>query len=421
MRVCFLLPGGGVSGGVRVVLGHASRLAAHGVDAEVLWTGDAEPVEGVRSRPVTEAAGERWDVAVATWWTTALELPRVAAHRRLVFAQSIDARFYASEEAAERLGASNAPALSDGFVAVGEGLARALRTRYPGSPVTVVRNGVDKATYAPRPVPRRDGPLKVLIEGAPGLAVKGVDAALEAVAAMNKPAITTLATLTQPESEAAADRVVSVDGAAAMAELYAEHDVLLKLSRHEGLSLPCLEAMHVGRPCVVTPFGGHRDFLRHGVNGLLVGYDDVAGTARQLDRLAGDPGLLERLGAGALEMAATWPSPEDSTAQLTAAMRAAVEREPADRADAAAALSAGVALIREELRRRETQAVGLCGEITFYKDGLAEATTKIDRLNQLVGELSESRDGLRAELDEVMESRAYRLSLRVRGLLGRDR
>ena len=40
-----------------------------------------------------------------------------------------------------------------------------------------------------------------------------------------------------------------------MAALYAEHDVLLKLSRFEGLGLPVLEAFHVGRPCVVTPVG----------------------------------------------------------------------------------------------------------------------------------------------------------------------
>ena len=60
-----------------------------------------------------------------------------------------------------------------------------------------------------------------------------------------------------------------------MREQYARHDVLLKLSRVEGLPLPLVEACHVGVPCVVTPFTGHDEVIRHGENGLVVGFDDV--------------------------------------------------------------------------------------------------------------------------------------------------
>ena len=70
-----------------------------------------------------------------------------------------------------------------------------------------------------------------------------------------------------------------------MREQYARHDVLLKLSRVEGLPLPLVEACHVGVPCVVTPFTGHDEVIRHGENGLVVGFDDAGrhgGGARPL-------------------------------------------------------------------------------------------------------------------------------------------
>src|SRR5919206_419577 len=81
-------------------------------------------------------------------------------------------------------------------------------------------------------------------------------------------------------------RLVGDLDAPGMAALYRESDVLLKLSRTEGLGLPPLEAAAVGTPSVVTPYGGHPDWLRHGGNGVQVGFDDLDGTAAWLDLLA---------------------------------------------------------------------------------------------------------------------------------------
>src|SRR6185295_1422221 len=110
-----------------------------------------------------------------------------------------------------------------------------------------------------------------------------------------------------------------------MAELYGTNDVLLKLSRGEGLGMAPLEAAAVGTPSVVTPYGGHADWLRHGVNGVEVMFDDVMGTAAWLDRLALDRALVRRLGDGALETAAAWPTLEQATDRLADALRAVAE------------------------------------------------------------------------------------------------
>ena len=57
-------------------------------------------------------------------------------------------------------------------------------------------------------------------------------------------------------------------------------------------------------------------------------FDDLGGTAAWLDVLARDRALLRRLGEGALETAAAWPSDEESVDALATALSAVLEREP---------------------------------------------------------------------------------------------
>ena len=76
---------------------------------------------------------------------------------------------------------------------------------------------------------------------------------------------------------------------------YADSDVVLKLSRVEGMFGPPLEGFHMGATCVTTPVTGHDEFIEHGFNGLVVDWDDPRGTARMLDLLARDRRLLHYL------------------------------------------------------------------------------------------------------------------------------
>jgi hypothetical protein len=139
------------------------------------------------------------------------------------------------------------------------------------------------------------------------------------------------------------DRLVGALRPAEMAALYAESDVVLKLSRAEGLGLPPLEAAAVGTPSVVTPYGGHEDWLRHGVNGVQVGFDDIAGTSAWLDALARDRGLLAELGRGALDTARSWPTPEQSGDAFAAALQEICDAEPADPVAARRAIARSLA------------------------------------------------------------------------------
>jgi glycosyltransferase involved in cell wall biosynthesis len=72
-------------------------------------------------------------------------------------------------------------------------------------------------------------------------------------------------------------------------------------SHAEGLPMALLEAMAAAKPPLVTPVGGIPGLVRDGVNGLLVPPGDEAAIAAALERLLGDAGLRERLGAAARE------------------------------------------------------------------------------------------------------------------------
>ncbi len=331
MRVAFLLNDLQLSGGVGVVVTHARNLARdHGFDVTlVLVREHAEPhwpyeqLEHLHVVTLAQARRERFDVAVSTWWETVYTLFLVPAERYASFVQSLEDRFYPTWNPADRLGARIALDLPVAFITEAAWIAQTLAELRPEAPVHLVRNGIDKEVFAPLAAPPEPGPgpLRVLVEGDPRSWFKGVGEAIHAVRAMSEPVALTLVCPTRegldPQDAA---RAIGPLGQRELAELYARTDVLLKLSRVEGMYGPPLEAFHMGATCVTTEVTGHEEYVRHGVNALVVDWDDERGTARQLDLLARDRALLGRLRRGALRTARAWPGWEEASGPMATAL-----------------------------------------------------------------------------------------------------
>ena len=81
-----------------------------------------------------------------------------------------------------------------------------------------------------------------------------------------------------------------------VAELMAQSDVLVLPSYDEGLPLVILEALAHGVAVVCTPVGEIPAVLSDGVNALFVEPGDIAGIAGSLQKVLGEPELLEKLG-----------------------------------------------------------------------------------------------------------------------------
>jgi hypothetical protein len=249
-----------------------------------------------------------------------------------------------------------------------------------------------------------------------------VHEAIAAVRGMAEPAELTVVA-GQPDDAGDLDgaRVVGGLDAAGMAALYAENDVLVKLSRVESLGLAPIEAAHLGTPAVVTPYTGHDEHLVHGRNGLVVGFDDQQGTVRALDTLAVDRELLGRLSDGALETARDWPSVDDAVDAFAEALHRIAERPAPDPDPALAALALArrrwLELTREHSRQAEAELQRARGERDWFSHAFDDARQHIDGLNAAMRDL----EALLAEKDELIDDirseRAYRAAVAVRKVL----
>jgi glycosyltransferase involved in cell wall biosynthesis len=301
---------------------------------------------------------ERYDVAVATWWETTFTLFELSAERYAYFVQSLEDRFYHHDQA-ERLGAALTLDLPVAFITEARWILDTLAALRPDAPCYLVRNGVDKRVFAPleRVTPSISEPLRVLIEGSPTAWFKHVHRSIEAAAAMReRHRVTVVCSDRKALGDVEADEVVGPLDHRQMAELYQHTDVVLKLSSVEGVFGPPLEGFHLGATCVVTPVTGYEEYVEHGFNGLVTDWDDVYGTARQLDLLARDRELLHFLRTNALETARAWPDWAQST-QFMAAALFKIRREPQPGAVAASArlladLREGVEFYHGHLRER---------------------------------------------------------------------
>ena len=367
MKVAFLINDLQLSGGVGVVMQHARRLSEiEGWDVTLIlvreedepsWHG-YEHLPHLHLRSRSEAFAEHYDVAIATWWETTFTLFELSAERYAYFVQSLEDRFYRYDEA-ERLGAGLTLDLPVTFITEARWIADTLAGLRPDAPVHLVRNGIDKDVFVPleRAPVNTAGPLRVLIEGSPGAWFKRVHAAIDAAAAMREPHHVTVVTGDRKGlGEVVADEVVGPLSHPEMAELYGRTDVVLKLSSVEGMFGPPLEGFHRGATCVVTPVTGHEEYVEHGWNGLLTDWDDLLGTARQLDLLARDRELLHFLRTNALETARTWPSWDQASQFMTGALLT-IQREPpptsvAGTARLLADLRGGLEIYNGHLRER---------------------------------------------------------------------
>jgi O-antigen biosynthesis protein len=376
LRVCFVLNDLNLSGGVGVVLEHAHHLAeSHGMEVSVALSRRRDEkwsyrrLEGIEVTTVEELRERSFDVAVATWWETVYALSKIKAERYAYFVQSLEDRFY-EDGTPERLLAAVTHSLPLSFITEARWIAETLEEVRPGVSCFYVRNGVTKDVFhSPTAVePSVDGPLRILIEGPADVWFKGVRDAFEAVGAMTASQTTTFVSLVPVALDFPVDRVRGPMTQDELAALYRETDVVLKLSKVEGMFGPPLEAFHMGATCVVTPVTGHEEYVVHGWNGIVTEWDSPAGTAHWLDLLARDRRLLHYLRSNALRTARGWPSWQQAS-QFMASALTRIRRAPAPRpthgmAQLLADVDVGVAEFRKQRDTLQSELGRMNGELT---------------------------------------------------------
>lgn len=91
-----------------------------------------------------------------------------------------------------------------------------------------------------------------------------------------------------------------------LAELYANCDVFVSASWYEGFGLPPLEAMACGAPVVLTDSRGVREFATDGENCLMVPIQDPDSLANAILRVLTDEEVATRIAANGLQTASRY-------------------------------------------------------------------------------------------------------------------
>ncbi|MFJ3928162.1 glycosyltransferase family 4 protein [Streptomyces sp. NPDC090022] len=109
-----------------------------------------------------------------------------------------------------------------------------------------------------------------------------------------------------------------------VADLLAAADVAVLPSRWEARSLLAQEALRAGVALVATRVGGVPELV--GDAAVLVPYGDAGALASAVSRLLVDPGARAALGDAGRAQAATWPTEDDTVAQVLSVYDELMER-----------------------------------------------------------------------------------------------
>lgn len=206
----------------------------------------------------------------------------------------------------------------------GEQKSLALRTA-PGLEVRVIHNGVAADLFRPRSAdePREQGPLRILCVGRL-IERKGHRGLFHAFAELRRRVEMPLRLVLagQGDMEGPLRALAQQLGIEAdvdflgyvpherLPEVYRAADLFVLPSQNEGMSIALLEAMASGLPVLVTFAGGTAELVRHGVNGFIAPFGDVAALAGALERLTVDGDLRRQMSQANRERAGefSWPA-----------------------------------------------------------------------------------------------------------------
>ena len=322
----FVLGSTAPSGGNHVIFQHAHHLQRLGWHVRLLATIDGESwgwhhlMDHLSFLKFEDLENESFDVAVATTWTTVFNLPHVPACRWAYLVQSIESRFF--ERSVDQALASLAEttyALNLPMVTVATWLSTYVDHVHCAAATTVL-NGIDKTLFVDHGHRLENAAaetIRVLIEGDANSSFKMVAEAVDA--ARGLPDIELWHVGGDPHNPLpGVHRTLPSLPQSAMPEVYRSCDLLLRLSRVEGCTLPPLEMFHCGGTAITSDVTGHEEYMIDGHNCLVVDTRDPHQAREALRRLTNDPDLLAQLKANARSTAANWPDWETSSTRFAA-------------------------------------------------------------------------------------------------------
>ncbi len=177
-------------------------------------------------------------------------------------------------------------------------------------PAAIVPSGYDPALFHPSRLRVSKGNVPRIVTVGRRLRYKGLPDLIDALNSIDREFRLTVIAHESLDLSAAHFKydIIQPGDDRELVEAYRTGDIFVSCSWFEGFGLPALEAQACGLAVVVTDSGGIREFLRDGLNALIVPPRDPKALAGALERLMVDEKLRVRLVAKGLETctAFTW-------------------------------------------------------------------------------------------------------------------
>lgn len=314
--VAILLWSPAISGGTNVIFEHALAMQRTGHDITVIMESPLDEcdiewfpkVSSFNWKTYEEAEGVQFDLVIATWWRTAFSLHRILAKRHVFFVQSIESYFYPKEEVPLRDLVDATYLFPVNYVTEATWIKEHLYKEY-GHEALLVKNGINKSYFTDAGIVRENkipGKMRVLVEGPLGVDFKNVERTIELCKQSDCDEVWLL-TLSDIDSYPGVDKVFSKVPIDQVGEIYRSCDVLVKLSKVEGMFGPPLEMYHCGGTSVTYDVTGHDEYIKDGVNGIVIPMDNEAEVVDAINELKADAEKLFHLKKQAKLTADSWP------------------------------------------------------------------------------------------------------------------
>lgn len=308
MRIAYLIPGCGVSGGIAVVCQHANRLLRRGHQVFLLTDTKEDSIDWFPEQKVPvinlKDYPENVDVIIATGWSTSFKVAQLPAQKKFYFVQSDETKFHPEGSIAQQVTAMSY-LFNFNYLTEARWIQKWLMDNFKHE-AELVPNGLDGDIFYPaKPLVPKTKKPRVLLEGAIGLPYKGMQEAFTAVSDLDVE-VWCVSSYGRPMSGWRCDRFFEQVPMTQMRRIYSSCDVLLKLSRVEGFFGPPMEMMACGGAVVVGKVTGYDEYIVDGYNALVVDPEDVPAAKAAVSRILSDNKLKNDLITNGLATAKEW-------------------------------------------------------------------------------------------------------------------
>ena len=310
-NIAFVLPSTNISGGVNVVIKHGKILKKAGYDVffinmdnndkDVITKDGTISVIKIQD---TILAGQIHTM-VATLWATLQFVkgyPNVINRNYLV--QNFETNFFENGNYLKIMANATYNSFTKvNYLTISKWCQNWLKDDYKKE-CKYVPNGIDTKQF---PFKKRkfEGKIKILVEGNSADYYKNVDESFKIVEKLdkNKYEINFLSYQGKPKEWYYVDNFMHKVPYDEVGKVYADCDILIKSSILESFSYPPLEMMATGGIVVVAPNEGNVEYLQDEYNCLFYEQGNIENAVEQIERIANDKDLREKLIKNGLETA----------------------------------------------------------------------------------------------------------------------